>query len=730
MPLFPAAILLSAALLFWAELLVGKLVLPKFGGGPAVWNTCVLFFQAVLLLGYGYVHWFAARRGLRRQVLWHAGLALLPLAVLPLAVPADWVPPAGVHPILCLLGYLLVTAGLPLFVVSTTTPLLQQWFSATGHARAGDPYYLYAASNLGSLVGLLGYPLLIEPAVGLRRQGWLWAGGYGLLAVLVGACAAAAWRGGAAGGVPGVPAGPGPAAEPPTARTRLTWLALAFVPSSLTLGVTTYFTADVCPVPMIWVVPLGLYLLTFVLAFGGTPAWLHRTMTVALPVLALLLAARAFVKIPAVVTYLSGMKVLVPLHLATLFAAGMVLHGRLARLRPAVVHLTGYYFWISLGGVLGGVFNALVAPLVFPSSLVEYHAGLVLAVLLGVPWRAARDPRRGRRLDLAVPVLLALLTPALLTLPSHRAPAVRYGLPVLVCLVCLARPVRLGLCLAVLFVSAHAATAPGFHRLHRGRNFFGVLTVLADDEDHIRQLYDGNTMHGAQMRGDLALRRFPLLYYDPSGPAGQTFAAFAADHPRGRVAVVGLGAGSLAAYGRPGQEFTFFELNPAVEHAARRSFTYLADSPAGCRVVLGDARLSLGGEPDGSFDMIVLDAFSSDAIPVHLLTEEAVRVYLRKLAPGGILLCHISNRYVDLEPVLAGLARALNLRGVAQEESRVSPQEQARGKKPSHWVALARGPGPLGGLLRNPRWRPVRWRKDVAGWSDDHSNLLGLLKWD
>jgi hypothetical protein len=690
--LFAAAIFLSAALLFWVELMVAKMVLPKFGGGPAVWNTCVLFFQAVLLLAYGYAHVLPSRLGVRRQALAHVGLILLPLLVLPLIIPDTWVPPSQLNPVVCLLGYLAAAAGLPFFVVCTTAPLLQKWFAGTGHPRARDPYFLYAASNLGSFVGLLGYPAVIEPALGLKQQGWLWAGGYAVLVILLTACAVVAWRSKPAAEPAVTPPEPAAPDAPPTALTRCYWVALAFVPSSLMLGVTTYFTSEIAPVPLLWMVPLAVYLLTFIIAFGRLPVRLHQVLTFALPLLVVWVAWVMTAEDVETVKVWGAMKRLIPLHLATLFVVGLALHGRLARERPGVRHLTEYFLWISLGGVLGGVFNGVVAPLAF-SSTWEYPLTLVLAALLAPPWRELAHLRLARRLDFAVPVPLALLAAGLFAYKAVSPPA------------------------------------GGLRELYRERNFFGVITILTDQKGYFNRFYHGKTNHGAQNR-DPRLRRLPLLYFYYNGPIGQTFAAFRGKDAKGHVAVVGLGAGTLATYGEPGQEFTFFEIDPAVERAARNYFTYLDDSPAACRFVLGDGRLSMAREPDGYYGMIVLDAFSSDSLPVHLITQEAMEVYLKKLTPDGIIVVNISNNYLDLESVVAAVARDCHLQGIVQLDNHISEREQRLGKCESHWVVLARDRADFGKLTEDPRWRDLRGRKTIRGWSDDYSNLFGVLNWN
>ncbi len=734
--LFAATIFLAALLLFWVEPMVAKMVLPRFGGGPAVWTTCMLCFQAVLLLGYGYAHLLSTWLTPRRQILLHLGLVLLPLLVLPLAIPADWAPSAEADPSTVLLGYLLATVGLPFFVVSTTTPLVQQWLALSGSRHSADPYFLYAASNLGSVLGLLSYPAALEPAFGLRLQGWLWAGGYGLLMLLLAACALVVWRAAGRrtddappaekGEAPGKAA---PPAAPPTRRARLHWVALAFVPSSLMLGVTSYFTTDIAPVPMLWVIPLGIYLLTFILAFGRIPPGVYRPLRAALPALLLLLALVMVTEWTTAARYLGAMKFLIPLHLGVFFVTALVLHGQLAQERPAPHFLTDYFFWVSLGGVLGGIFNALVAPRIFPSTW-EYPISLVLALLLAPALRPPRDARLALGLDAGLAIVLILVMAGLAIRPDWAASPWFYVIPGILCLAAVSRPRRMGLCLAVLFAVHILQPLPGLLRLHQERNFFGVLTVFTDPQGYYNRFYHGKTNHGAQARGSEAARRVPLLYFYPTGPMGQTFKSLEHDERKRPVAVVGLGAGTLACYGRRGQEFTFFEIDPAVERVARKYFTYLDDSEARCRVILGDARLSMAHEPDHHYGLIVLDAFSSDAPPVHLLTLEAMRMYLDKLADDGLIAVNITNNYVDLQPVLAGLAGACRLQALVQLDARISPAEAAHGKKESHWVLLARSQLHFGALADSPRWRPLRGRRSVGLWTDDYSNLLRVLNWN
>jgi hypothetical protein len=700
--LFALTLFVSAALLFLVQPMVGKMILPKFGGVPAVWNTCLVFFQAALLAGYGYAHASGAWLGVRRQAVVHVGL-LLPLFTLPITVAAEWTPRADVHPVVALLGLLLVSAGLPFFVVATSAPLLQRWFAATAQG-GGDPYFLYAASNTGSLLALVAYPAFIEPSLSLREQGWLWAGAYGALLALAGACAVLVWRSGmvshpgekAAIGTPTL--APGGATAVSGWWPRLRWVTLAFVPSSMLLGVTTYLTTEIAPIPLLWVAPLVLYLLTFILAFARLPPAFHRGITIALP---LILLFQVFVA-PSSVTVVWRS---VALHLLTFFVAAMACHGELARRRPPVAWLTEFYLWVSLGGVLGGVFNALLAPVLF-NSVVEYPLALVLSALL-FPSLWPSSSTEGRQAWRAPASWLNRVLPWLL------AAAVAYGL----------------------FVRANPAGGRGL-LLYQERTFFSILQVRRGTEGRTHEFAHGNIRHGLQIHSDDARqRRLPLLYFFPTGPIGQVFQAFRGPRAKERVAVIGLGIGTLASYGEAGQEFTFFEIDPAVERIARdpRYFTYLADAEArGLRVrtVLGDARLSLQRESEGRYGMLVVDAFTGDSIPTHLLTSEAVRLYLDRLTDDGVLAFHITNEYLDLAPILAGAAQAADLVSMIQHDTDPAVEELRRGKAPSTWVVLARRRAALGPLPEQGRWQPLTAPPGTRAWTDDYSNVLGTLRWN
>lgn len=747
---FVATVFLGAALLFLIQPMFARMVLPLLGGSPSVWNTAMVFFQAVLLAGYAYVHLSTTRLGVRRQAMVHLWLLALPLLLLPIRLPPGWAPPAQQSPVLWLLALLAVSVGLPFFVVSTTGPLLQKWFASTRARTAGDPYFLYSASNLGSMLGLLSYPFLLETSLRLADQSRLWTLGYGLLVVLAAACSTALWR--ADGRQPGNAAitndpGPspaGPASDPPlaqsvpspsttspdriTAYRRVRWVLLALAPSSLMLGVTTHLTSDIAAIPLLWVVPLAIYLLTFTLAFARR-TWIPRSLVLrALPLVLLPLSV-------VVVTRIYVVWLMVPLHLLLQLVATLACHRELADDRPSTRHLTEFYLWLAVGGVLGGAFNALIAPLVF-TSVTEYPLALVLIALLAPPIRPLEPGRRHRAFDVAVPLGMLLIIAGIVAAARWQGRAV--GHPELVLLSAgLAfpllsfsrRPLRFGLGLAVLLLGLPMLFADRGREVHAERSFFGVHRVLRDPAHHLQRLMHGTTVHGIQSL-DPARRGEPLGYYHRNGPAGDVFASLRARRPGARVAVAGLGAGTLAAFGEPGQDWTFYEIDPTVERIARDSrwFTYLRDCRARERVVLGDARLALARATHERYDLLVLDAYSSDAIPVHLITREALRLYLDRLAPDGMLAFHISNRYFDLAPVVGRLAADAGLVCRIRIDH-VSRADLDQGATSSRYVVMVRAPEDLGALRADPRWTHLGEDTRVALWTDDFASPLGVLRW-
>jgi hypothetical protein len=838
--LFAFTLLVSAWLLFMVQPMFGKMVLPFLGGAPAVWNTCMVFYQAVLLAGYAYAHWGYRTLGLRRQSVVHTGLMLLAWAVLPIGVVAWMLPPAEKWPTIWLLLVLTVSVGLPFFVLSGVSPMLQAWF-AQGGRNSRDPYWLYAASNVGSLGGLLAYPFFFEPRWTLHQQAWIWAGGYAVLTTLVFFCAMWAWRtqkidratGEAyrdphlsppspqdhhrpntlaedsqrpAGDSMVSPIGPAnahpptsampqengtqgkpsaleaihgalPAAEaetcfpmggtseglrastPPDWMDRFWWLALAFAPSSLLLGVTTYITTDLAAVPLLWVIPLALYLGSFVIVFARWGLRPHRWIVRIHALVVVVVAASYYlvgISNPAELVFVFA------LHLGLFFLTALVCHGELVARRPAAQYLTEFYLWMALGGVLGGAFNALVAPKIFP-RVYEYPLMIAVACLLRP--QPAEGTRRSMTWawDFGIPMLLlagygtlahqlreqnwlrsvfAEVLPAGWQQwigPAALATATFLGLAAISTLCLVRRPVRFGLGVFGLLIISMLYSGEKHRPIYAKRSFFGVLRVYRQRWYHpetrepymVHQLLHGTTNHGMQgFHPDY--REEAWTYYHRTGPVGMIFQAMESLQtglPK-EIGVVGLGTGTLAAYGQPGRRITFFEIDPAVVQIATNTklFTYLGDClrrDGSVEIVLGDARLQLAKQPQGRFDLLLVDAFSSDSIPLHLLTREAIQLYMDRLQPEGLLAVHISNRHLDLEPVLANLAHHTGLGALVCDDD----DETAEGKYRSTWVVLAR-PCPAWAVLqKNPAWQPLEPDPTKRLWTDDYTNILDVLNW-
>ncbi len=727
--LFGSTLFIAASLLFWVQLFISKMVLPVLGGSAAVWNTCMVFFQVALLFGYGYAHLSQRWLGGRREVFLHPALLVLAGIALPVSLGGIAPPASGANPVPWLLETLLVLIGPPFLVLAGTAPMLQAWFSRAGERSSGDPYFLYAASNLGSLIALAAYPTLIEPHLHLARQSRLWTIAYFVLAGLTAACALAIYRRTPTASATRRDAADDPASAPIGGR-RLHWILLALAPSSLLLGMTTHLTTDVAAAPLFWVVPLMLYLLSFVLAF-------QRSVPIPLRITAFL---QALLLVCLGMVLLSGrtdeVVPLFGLHLLAFFMTALMCHQALARLRPPPRYLTEFYFLVALGGALGGIFNALLAPVLF-NDVIEYPLMLVVACML----RPGMLPRRGRLGavlgDVAVPAalfaalfLLDRYTEANFYDPDDSLSLIAVIAAALVAFSLRRRPVRFGLGIAALIVVGVVGTA-GDDTLLRVRNFYGVLKVTAEGPPPIHMLYNGTTLHGEQSQ-DPARRLDMLSYYHRAGPIGQLFAAIGGTARTGRVGVVGLGAGTLACYEKPGEHWTFFEINPADIAIAGDPalFTYLADCPGHPDIAIGDARLSLARAPDHSFDLIILDAFNSDAIPIHLITREAVQLYLAKLHDGGLIVFHITNRYLDLGPVVANVAASLDLTARLfsdDQDGDDSSDPALKGKAASDWMVVARGDAAHAAIGRDARWREVRPSPDRSVWTDDYSNLLGAF---
>jgi len=722
-PLFCLAVGFNAFLMFCVQPMVGKWVLPYLGGTPAVWNTCLFFFQALLLAGYYYAHLASHPRVAARSPFFHPVLALAVLMMAGLSLPAETSSiDSTANPIPWLLAMLMGMVGAPFLVLAATAPLLQAWFSKAGASRSGDPYFLYVASNVGSLGGLLAYPFLIEPSLKLAEQASWWRAGFAANLLLLAACAVATWTGRQS---------PTPSAPViPRVRGRVglgeqaRWVFLAFAPSSLMMGVTTHLTMDVASAPLFWIVPLAAYLLSFVLGFSALAdrRWIsllhERGLTLSLASVAFLMLTRATEP-----TWL-----LFAAHLVFQWFASVRIHKALHALRPPAENLTRFYLCLSIGGLLGGVLNSLIAPTFF-KSLVEYPlvAALCLPALMGKLDLGRKDWRAGV-------VALAGFGVAIWLLTSQKPGAAAGGSLAVGGLALAAYFLReRKLACAAAFAAMLAGVVLGAGGrgvvLDSERNFFGMLKVVESQDGRFHQLFHGTTLHGAQF-AERERWCEPLAYYHRRGPLGRIFDLPA--KPNRRVAVVGLGAGAMACHEKPGEEWTYFEIDPAVVRAASdgQHFHYLGSCGRADRlIVVGDARLRLMETPDGSLDFLVLDAFSSDAIPTHLLTLEAFALYRAKLGPGGFIAAHISSRHFDLRRVMRAQSEAMGWKAYFTTQGEPDSQMLQEGGSESDWVALMPDGHPLEAALRPGQWQSSTRGGLARPWTDDYSNLLEVLIW-
>lgn len=747
--LFGLTLFVSAGLLFVVEPMIAKMVLPLMGGTPAVWNTCMMFFQALVLAGYLYAHLSSSRLQLGRQVLLHGAILLAACVFLPLSVSRRLIPSGETNPAGVVLVLLLASVGLPFFVLASSAPLLQKWFVRTGHHTVKDPYFLYSAGNVGSMAALISYPTIIEPGLPLKEQSLFWGVGFGLLIALTVSCAYFALRNkrhpdrsadadGSTANTEHIEI-----TAPPDGLQRLRWIALSFVPSSLMIGLTSFLSTDVAAIPLFWVIPLSFYLLSFILVFANMPRPIHRILLRVAPAA---IIAIMFINIPMTKP---DIWIIFSANLAVFFIVAMACHGELAMSRPSTQHLTEFYLWMSAGGVMGGVFNALVAPMVF-TSITEYPMAFVLAAFLVPLPRGKTAARRGAPadmlLDFLLPALLGVITfwliaewplwnvdlPFFHKLSKNAAEKLRviitYGIPALVCfgLFFMKRRLRSGLGVAAIALAIIINSEWKEDIVHKERSFFGVIKVSNDSEHEYRWLVHGTTQHGKQSL-DPSCALEPLTYYHRQGPIGQVFGAFSGARRKTDVALVGLGAGTLASYGRRGQHLTFYEIDPAIKRIATdpSMFTYMQGCKADWKVIIGDARLKLEEAGDGKYGLIVIDAFSSDAIPVHLLTREALKLYVSKLDATGVLAIHISNKYLDLEPVIERLSRDAGLAALSQNDN----NESTKGKYRSHWVIMARKEADFSSLRNDARWVKLRSGEQSAVWTDDFSNVLSVFRW-
>ncbi|QVL31423.1 hypothetical protein KIH39_21640 [Telmatocola sphagniphila] len=820
--LFAVTMFLSATLLFLVQPMVAKMTLPLLGGTPAVWNTCMVFFQALLLLGYLYAHKLTKDRPFKSQVGLHYTVLVLAIGAMllgaiisdkhsPIPIIKSLAPKGDEIPFFNVIVVLSTAVALPFLVLSTSAPLLQKWFTETGHPSARDPYFLYGASNFGSLLALVGYPFVVEPYLTVVQQAYVWAIGYVCLVGLIFCCG---WAVKSAkvtleekakyASKPKVSSLASEASDgqSPTWLIRLRWLGLSFVPSSLMCGVTTFITTDIASLPLLWVIPLALYLITFIIAFNRLPTWFYTLITLFAPVMILLMFFILFAQKPE--SFLGT----IAIHLAVFFITSLCCHCELARLRPKNTrYLTNFYLTMSVGGVLGGLFNALFAPLVF-TYVSEYPLTMIIACLLLPKLVRPDEPDKLELQDLVFPI--ALFGATLMAFEyfydntllrrswfvkqwlfetadgnvkdySRMARSILfYGFPIMACYLFVERPIRFGLALMGVWLAfslfetrkdARLVKESGLPPTVLTRSFFGTLKVeVSTGEPEYIRLVHGTTLHGKQFRDDnlwlgwaaptvliaspweaavhmagllpeLDPRELrPLTYYHRTGPVGFIMKALrerqkADPNTNTDMACIGLGTGSLSAYSQPGQNITFFEIDPIVRRLVEpgQYFNYVLKAKergANVEFQMGDARLTLE-RLERKFAVMFVDAFSSDSIPVHLLTKQALEIYFDHLREDGLLAVHISNRYLDLEPVVKKLAEALGV------ECRIMHDgEDAPGKTGSSWILLTRKLEYMGPVILDTQrpngehiWEPLDMNKrNVSVWTDDYSPVIPILK--
>ncbi len=785
------AMALGAGTMFALQPMIGKLLAPWLGSVPAVWTTCMLFFQMMLLAGYVYVHWLTRFLDLRKQLTLHALLTALAAATLPLALPefmTSNIPEDGFHA-----GWIFVTlvltAGAPAFVLSSTAPLVQAWFGTTTHELARNPYPLYIASNTGSLLGLISYPFLVEPHLSLTAQRSLWSLSWTFYAVLLGIVALLCWRHqrqvapstqltehddelprwvipsqthshqsdeilidawserSESAGIFGQECDETGATSRGAAQ-KLKWMALSFVPSSLLLGATSHMTTDIAAMPLLWTIPLAIYLLSWTVSFTDSLAWLHRGIRWLTP---LAVIAAAFVW---AADFREQTRLVLAVHLATLLTVCWTLHRCLYESRPDASRLTSFYIGIALGGALGGIFNALLAPLIF-SGFAEYPLALVLALMLlpSARFKVGDSNKKTWAIwQQCVLLSLALISTAALSKYAHQSVwwnvwnleslATRLGwttdqlgkwaefaLPLVPALLLFGRP-RLQAAATCTAMLVGIWINHSSNILMRERSFFGVLTVKEYSQDWlVHTLVHGGIMHGEQRVATLTDRLEPRSYYHKDGPLGDVMDIMAQKKDSFSTAAIGLGTGSVAAYGQPHRPITFFEIDPAVEAIARnpKYFTYLSDCiQRGCPldVRIGDARVTISRARD-IFDVIIVDAFSSDSIPLHLITREAIEGWFRRLQLDGVITFHVSNRYLDLIQVLANAAASMGAAALVREDIE---GDKASGRSGSSWVVLTADPETAQWFTARESWNAAPTRANLAVWTDDFASVLPVIK--
>ena len=766
--LFSLTLLLSSFLLFLVQPMVGRMLLPSLGGTPAVWNGCMLFFQATLLAGYAWAHYGPQRLGTRNHLLIHLSMLGVVCLILPIQLWSGWSVPVDGNPLGWLLGQLFLCVGAPFFVVSSNAPLLQRWFSISGDdGDDSEPWFLYAISNVGSLAALIGYPLIFERWFGLTDQGYIWMSGFLALVILFAVCAWQVLKRPTTGGSKDAEVEHS-SAVPIAWKSRLHYIALAAIPSSLMLGVTTVVSTEVGSFPLMWSIPLALYLITFVFVFARRQLIPHTWMIRLMPLMLLLMPMMAIADMG------HNPMVMIGVHFATFFVVSMVCHGELSRLRPDVSQLTEFYLLMSIGGVVGGIVNSLLAPMLF-SGTIEYPLALI-AACFAVPTMhtllRSSSQKSAQTDDLAKPqpqlsgsnlvvpgviavllVTFAVLSNLLAATPDTVHRMIVFGVPAILCFTLVSTPRRFAIGYAMVAIGCPLLLEQG-DLICQHRGFFGVNKVTEDPDANFRMLINGRTLHGMQ-RIDQTERPDPLSYYHADGPVGDMFELFGNDQKR--IAAVGLGVGSLAAWSEPGQRFDFFEIDPVVYQLANNPdyFNYLSTARGDVRVILGDARIQLeairnqnmissrqlvsldettgdvmqGSAPDPRYDVVMLDAFGSDAVPIHLITTEAIELYLELLADDGLLMMHVSSKFIDLVPVAAAIGEKMNL-SVAQKYHRPSNEAiKQDGIMPSRYIILSRNRDLVESFVDSERgWQWLPEDRKLL-WTDEHANVLDAMFW-
>ena len=740
-PVYSITLLLSAILLFTVQPMFSKMILPLLGGTPQVWTTAMLFFQLNLLAGYAYAHGTTRLFSIRVQAILHIILLAIFTIALPFAIPAGWTPPEGENPTFWQLSLMTITVGGPFFIVSGSAPMFQRWFSVTDHQDASNPYFLYGASNLGSMSALLSYPFIIEPLLTLNEQTETWMFGYLALIAITALCLLLVWTKSGKNSV---------AAETPQTHTfdddvttirRLKWIILSFTPSSLMLGVTTFITTDIASAPLLWILPLSLYIGTFIIVFARKPLLSAKSIDMASALAVAFLIAQMI----AIKEMHAGPMLLIGLHLLIFFAVALMCHTELANSRPSAKHLTEFYLIISLGGALGGIFNAIIAPTFFIVPI-EYAIALGIAMFM----RHTNDPEHSfaalkayikssklkdiltneKALFVYFIVFLSALGFVIQGEPSATNLCAMLVIALLVLLYKTRWPFAIAATLTLLIspISFPLNIIMATDVLHQDRNFFGIIKII--EEPKQRMLMHGTTNHGTQPTQDeFKLRK--ISYYSDVSPLSDVFDVLDQQGGEQKVGVIGLGVGVISCYTYPGRSYDFYEIDKDIADIAenREFFTYLSDCGSPYKIILGDGRLKIEEKPNKHYDAIIIDAFSSDNIPIHLLTKEAIQIYLDRVKDDGLVVLHISNNYIDLEPVVGLIGKTLGYEPIAKLRGGTDIEDIGVASYPSHYFVISKNPQKQA-LLVGQGWTDAKLRDDIKPWTDQYSNLISVLRND